>query len=297
MESKRIGTFQEYLKECRKKKMLKENVNIECDWWDNAVVEVMQDLEKACNGYLDWEMLVKYIKSKYAVLGRELPSYDDLILIEHIKDLIFQYHGDAVIVGDNTQLHSQGVVIQELAQEILDKVRAKTCPDAQAKNAAKVKLCDREPAVMVPMKEVQDVEDDAVDCLQYECRNVKTLDEYTKLLKEQVQEMKCEYYDSAVADCLAAIKKDAGSLKYDAVVQAAAWADEEDLLHYVQGKVLQVVEKISKEGKLSAKGIDKKNARATKTFLNQAIGMLCNDITADVLKIINKETGRDEKVE
>lgn len=296
--SKRIGTFKEFLKERRKQKMLKENVSIEVDWWDECIAEVMQDLQKACGGYLSWETLVKFIKSKFAVLGRELPGYDDAIIIEHIKDLIFQYHADSMISNDNTQLHSQGVVTQELAQEILDKVREKTIPNAEAKNTAKIKLYDKEPSVLVPMKEVpavQDEEDDAVDCLQYECRNVKTLDEYTSLLKEQVQTLKCEYFDGAVADCLKAIKDDAGSLKYSDVAQAAAWSDDE-LVDYVQSIVMQVIERISRQGKITAKGLDKKNARATQVFLKQAIGMLRNEITANVIQKI-KSQGENEKVE
>lgn len=45
MESKKIGTFKQFLHQQRVKKINEAKVNIECDWWDACIVEVMQELE------------------------------------------------------------------------------------------------------------------------------------------------------------------------------------------------------------------------------------------------------------
>ena len=62
MKIKRLNTFQEYLKE---QKQMNENVNIECEFWDECIAEVLQDLEDECNGCFDWTVLGDYIKTNF----------------------------------------------------------------------------------------------------------------------------------------------------------------------------------------------------------------------------------------
>lgn len=192
-KSKRIGTFKEFLKEQRQKKINEANVNIECDWWDECIVEVMQELETECDGILDWDKIISFCKQKWAILGRTLPQpeYDDHILTQHIKDLIFQFHGNSFYTDfkcdygwDNQQVHSKGLVIEELAAVILDKVREKTRPqgDPETGNPTGT-LSDREEIIMVPMKPAITIPDDGEDCyddLPFERkRPVKNFKEYT----------------------------------------------------------------------------------------------------------------------
>lgn len=59
MESKKIGTFKEFLKEQSVKKINEARVSLEIEWWDECIVEVMQILNDECNGILDYETLVK----------------------------------------------------------------------------------------------------------------------------------------------------------------------------------------------------------------------------------------------
>lgn len=134
MNSKRIGTFKEFLKEKRTQALNEANVSIECEWWEECIVEVMQKLDKDGQGYLIWDKLIKYCKEKWAILGRMLPQpeSDFSLLTAHIKDLIFQFHGNSLYADfsygdtfDNTQVHSKGIVIEELASVILDKVADK----------------------------------------------------------------------------------------------------------------------------------------------------------------------------
>ena len=132
MGSKRLGTFKEFLSQQRMKIINEANVKIECDWWDACIVEVLQELETECQGVLAWDVIINFCKQKWAILGRTLPQpeYDDNLLTQHIKDLIFQLHGGSFYTDwkcdygwDNSQVHSKGLVIEELAAVILEKVK------------------------------------------------------------------------------------------------------------------------------------------------------------------------------
>ena len=46
MESKRIGTFKQFLNEQRLKKINEARVSLEIEWWDSCIVEVMQIMKK-----------------------------------------------------------------------------------------------------------------------------------------------------------------------------------------------------------------------------------------------------------
>ena len=46
MDSKKIGTFKEFLKEQRQKKINEARVNIECDWWDDyEIAEIPNEVD------------------------------------------------------------------------------------------------------------------------------------------------------------------------------------------------------------------------------------------------------------
>lgn len=131
-------------------------------WWDECIVEVMQEIEKECQGFIVWDTIINYCKQKWAILGRQLPQpeYDDTLLTQHIKDLIFQYHGDSFYTDwkcdlgwDNQQVHSKGLVIEELAAVILEKVMEKAQPagDPGSGNITG-SLSDEEEITLVPMK-------------------------------------------------------------------------------------------------------------------------------------------------
>lgn len=134
MNSKRIGTFKEFLKEKRTQSLNEANVSIECELWEECIDEIMEELDRECNGNWEWDDIIKYCKQKWAILWRVLPQpeSDFSLLTAHIKDLIFQFHGNSLYTdfsygdtSDNTQVHSKGIVIEELAPVILDKVADK----------------------------------------------------------------------------------------------------------------------------------------------------------------------------
>ena len=193
MESKRIGTFKEFLRQQRQQK-INEAIKIECTWWDQAIIEVVQELESECNGILEWDSIINFCKDKWAILGRTLPQpeFDDNLLTQHIKDLIFQFHGNSFYTDwkcdygwDNQQIHSKGLVIEELAAVILGKVKEKTKPEGEPDTGEIAgTLSDQEKVTMVPMKPAyisDDCEDEYYDDLPFEGkRPVKTFIEYTE---------------------------------------------------------------------------------------------------------------------
>ena len=114
MKNRQIGTFKEYLKEQKQQKLNESNVKIECDFWDACVAEVLKDLEDESCGFIDWNVLGDYIKTKFAILGRTWDEYIDNLYVLEIKDLIWAHHGKSFCncTNNNAELHSKGVVVE-----------------------------------------------------------------------------------------------------------------------------------------------------------------------------------------
>lgn len=192
---------------------MNENVNIECEFWDECIAEVLQDLEEECNGCFDWTVLGDYIKTKFAILGRTFDEYIDNIYVMEIKDLIWAHHKNSFCDGtytDNAALHSKGIVVEQLAATIYDKLCEKL--DDSTSTNTKIKVADIQPA-----PEPDDICGD-LDGLPFE-RNVKTYKEYTKL-NETIQQAIKENLDVCTQYCIERIEKEVGSLDPDKIVDA-----------------------------------------------------------------------------
>lgn len=185
MERKKIENFKQYV---QNQKILKENVEIEVDWWEQCQIEVMQELERICSGVLSMDVISEYIKNKFLILGRPYSERSDNLIIMHIKDLIFQYHGDSLCNGisainDNEEIHSKGIVIEQLAKEIFDKLADKELEI----DTIKTKLSDEEP--MEPIIVSAEVDYPNENCedlpIEYESRKVKGFADYLTL-KEKI---------------------------------------------------------------------------------------------------------------
>ena len=298
MESKKIGTFKQFLHQQRVKKINEAKVNIECDWWDACIVEVMQKLQDECLGILDWNVLVKYCKNKWAILGWPFPQpeYDDNILTQHIKDLIFQFHGDSFYtdwkcdVGwDNQQVHSKGLVIEQLASVILDKVREKTNPDTGKTTGT---LYDREKTTLVPMTPVPsyDCEDEYYEDLPYESykvKPVKKFNDYTKSLNEAVGIIDCTCQEKCIKYCMDRIKEEVGSYDPDEIFNVAGQAADPKVkarlvLLYVKDMVTDYLSKEKAQfGLVDVNGY--KGKTVPKEVWDEGLDQLCKDIADDVL--------------
>ena len=232
-KSKGIGTFKQFLREQKVQKLNEARLSLEIEWWDAAQVEIMQILSDECDGYLSWDTLVKYVKNKFQILGRPDPGFEEGFLLQHIKDLIFQCHGDSQCFDgmcswgeDQSQAQALGLAIGELAKVILDKVleTIKTSDDP-IPGVTKISLVDKEPRTLVPMTEpVSDDEEDYYDELPFEKkRPVKKFNEYTKSLNETVGvgiiEASCQ--EKCIQYCLDRIKAEVGNYDPTEILKVA----------------------------------------------------------------------------
>ena len=315
MDSKRIGTFKQFLKEQSVKRINEARVSLEIDWWDSCIVEVMQIMKDECAGTLDYETLVNYVKGKFQILGRPDPGYDEGFLLQHIKDLIFQLHGDSFVCdgmcnwGDTSEIQAKGLVVSELAKVILDKVleTIKTSDDP-IPDETRVSLVDKQPRTLVPMTEpVSDEEEDYVDDLPFESHKVspvKGFNDYTKSLNETVGIIDMACQKECIQYCLDRIKEEVGSYNADEIFNVASQAADPKVkarvvLLYVKAMVIDYL--LGEKAQLAVVNTNgKKGKDIPKEVLEQGLDKLYHDIADEVLVKIAEINGlvvKDEEVE
>ena len=315
MDSKRIGTFKQFLKEQSVKRINEARVSLEIDWWDSCIVEVMQIMKDECAGTLDYETLVNYVKGKFQILGRPDPGYDEGFLLQHIKDLIFQLHGDSFVCdgmcnwGDTSEIQAKGLVVSELAKVILDKVMETIkSPDDPNPGETRVSLTDKQPRTLVPMTEpVSDEEENDMDDLPFEShkvRPVKGFNDYTKFLNETVGIIDMACQKECIQYCLDRIKEEVGSYNADEIFNVASQAADPKVkarvvLLYVKAMVIDYLS--GEKAQLAVVNTNgKKGKDIPKEVLEQGLDKLYHDIADEVLVKIAEINGlvvKDEEVE
>lgn len=308
MENKRIGTFKEFLKEQSVKKINEARVSLEIEWWDECIVEVMQDLADECNGFLDYETLVNYVKGKFQILGRPDPGYDEGFLLQHIKDLIFQLHGDSFVCdgmcnwGDTSETQAKGLVVSELAKVILDKVleTIKT-PDDPIPGETRVSLVDKAPAEEFPGENVEDL---PYEYESHKVSPVKGFRDYAKMLKESVAIIDMTSKTDCIQYCLDRVKQEVGSFDPDELFNVAGQAADPKVkarvvLLYVKAMVIDYLS--SEKAQLAVVNVNgNKGKDIPKEVLEQGLDKLYHDIADEVLVKIAEINGlvvEDEEVE
>lgn len=312
MDSKKIGTFKQFLKQQRQRKLNETKLHVECEWWDTCIVEVMQELETECQGFLVWETIIKYCQEKWIVLGRSLPlpEDEDNLLTQHIKDLIFQFHGNSFYTDwkcdygwDNQQVHSKGLVIEELAAVILEKVREKAKPQGETETDNLTgTLSDKEEIKMVPMKPAQsdNCEDEYCEDLPYEyeshkVRPVKGFEDFTKKLNETVAILDCDCEAECISYCMDRVKEEVGSYDPDNLLLMAAQTADPKIkarlvLHYVKKMVMDfMTQEKALLGLVDVNG--NKGKTIPKDVLKQGLDILFHDIADEVLVKIAEING------
>ena len=306
MESKKIGTFKEFLKEQSVKKINEARVSLEVDWWDEGIVEVMQILNDECNGILDYETLVNYVKGKFQILGRPEPGYDEGFLLQHIKDLIFQLHGDSFVCdgmcnwGDTSETQAKGLVVSELAKVILDKVMETIkSPDDPTPGETRVSLVDKQTRTLVPMTEpVSDEEEDYMDDLPFESHKVspvKGFNDYTKSLNETVGIIEISCQDKCINYCLDRIQKEVGSYNADEIFNVASQTVDPRVkarivLLYVKQMVIDYLS--GEKAQLGVVNVNgNKGKDIPKDILEKGLDQLYQDIADEVLVKIAEING------
>ena len=299
MDSKRIGTFKQFLNEQRQRKINEARVSLEIEWWDECIVEVMQDLADECNGFLDYETLVKFVKNKFSVLGRPDPGYPEVMLQQHIKDLIYSHHWSSNVFDgmcsweeDQSQVQALGLAIGELAKVILDKVMETIkSPDDPTPGETRVSLVDKQPRTLVPMTEpVSHEEEDYMDDLPFESHKVspvKGFNDYTKSLNETVGIIDMACQKECINYCLDRIKEEVGSYNADEIFNVASQVVDPRVkarivLLYVKDMVIDYLS--SEKAQLAVVNTNgKKGKDIPKEALEKGLDVLYHDIADEVL--------------
>lgn len=315
MGSKRIGTFKQFLKEQSVKKINEARVSLEVDWWDECIVEVMQIMKDECAGTLDYETLVSYVKGKFQIIGRPDPGYDEGFLLQHIKDLIFQLHGDSFVCdgmcnwGDTSEIQAKGLVVSELAKVILDKViETIKSPDDPTSGETRVSLVDKQPRTLVPMTEpVSDEEEEYMDDLPFESHKVspvKGFNDYSKYLNETVGIIDMACQKECINYCLDRIKEEVGNYNADEIFNVASQTVDPKVkarivLLYVKDMVIDYLS--GEKAQLGVVNVNgNKGKDIPKDILEKGLDQLYQDIADEVLVKIAEINGlvvKDEEVE
>lgn len=299
MESKKIGTFKQFLKEQRVKKINEARVSLEVDWWDECILEIEDALKASCNGILDYETLVNYVNGKFQILGRPDPGYDEGFLLQHIKDLIFQLHGDSFVCdgmcswGDTSEIQAKGLVVSELAKVILDKVMDTIkSPDDSIPGETRVSVVDKVPAEEFPGENVEDL---PYEYESHKVSPVKGFKDYAKMLKESVAIIDMTSKTDCIQYCLDRVKQEVGSYNPDEIFNVAGQAADPKVkarmvLLYVKEMVFDYLSK--QKAKLcwvDARG--KKGKDIPEDIMEKGLDQLYQDIADEVLVKIAEING------
>ena len=300
MESKKIGTFKQFLKEQSIKKINEARVSLEIEWWDECIVEVMQDLADECNGFLDYETLVKFVKNKFSVLGRPDPGYPEVMLQQHIKDLIYSHHWSSNVFDgmcsweeDQSQVQALGLAIGDLAKVILDKVldTIKTSDDP-IPGETRVSLVDKVPAEEFPGENVEDL---PIEYESHKVSPVKGFNDYTKSLNETVGIIEISCQDKCINYCLDRIQKEVGSYNADEIFNVASQTVDPRVkarivLLYVKQMVIDYLS--GEKAQLGVVNVNgNKGKDIPKDILEKGLDQLYQDIADEVLVKIAEING------
>ena len=306
MNSKRLGTFREFLKQQRIKQLKEQKVTLEIEWWDDCILEVKKDLEDECNGFLDYDNLLSFVKNKYKILGREEPGYEEELLLQHIKDLIFQHHWDSLVFdgkcsyGDNSaEIQALGLAVSQLAKEILDKVldTIKTSDDP-VPGTTSIGVVDNNP--------VEDCGDEYFEDLPigYENKVVMGMGKYTKMIKEAKQQFRLTKQEKLINHTLKKIEQEAGSLDLEAIAKKVVdkygiFPEKEGhtmFSKYIKNIVLDYIDKKNLIQTLVTKGEDIYIPVNTADGIYDLFANMVTDEIIDFLTDNNKKEGEDEEV-
>ena len=240
-------------------------------------------------------------------MGRPDPGYPEVMLQQHIKDLIYSHHWSSNVFDgmcsweeDQSQVQALGLAIGELAKVILDKVleTIKTSDDP-IPGVTKINLTDKEPRTLVPMTEpVSDEEENDMDDLPFEShkvRPVKGFNEYSKYLNETVGIIDMACQKECINYCLDRIKEEVGSFDPDELFNVAGQAADPKVkarvvLLYVKAMVIDYLS--SEKAQLAMVNVNgNKGKDIPKEVLEQGLDKLYHDIADEVLVKIAEING------
>lgn len=267
-----------------KRELNETKFSLEIEWWDQAVEEVIQDIQAAIPA-LTWNNLCEYVKTREIILGIE-HTYDvlpEVLIADYIKQLIWNHHGDSFFTDGNSfglhkaTLHAQGLAISELSQVIMKKLQEMMGLASDTQNPGGV-LQDKEQP------------DDECFC-ESKNRRIKTFKQYVAESFLVVP----KNYQELLQTCINTIKTQCGSLKWEDVLKVAS-ANPTDiakdtLVHSYMYKL--IVDVILEQGEYNVTLQDEDEGMAENEVVVQGTKAIADSITDEIFGRIKE--GKDEK--
>ena len=281
-KTQRIGTFAEFSK-VKNKRPIKENneVAIDVPFYQDAIESVLGDLYSIAGDPIDWSTLIDYIKVKYLILNREVIGTGEDLIIAHVRDLLFQRYGDTILggdcgclTGDTAAIGAKTLVISQLASDILHQVRVNAGLESEPEPK-------QDPQ---PLSKVSLDYDYGYDDLPFEQHHVAGFQDFTKILKENVNRISLQDDGKALDYCLNKIESVAGSTKLDDILKVAKKEGYQDLKGYLLG----VVDGYLKTTTIELNGKSLKERGDEKPVLKVAKKLYAHEITKELFDRIQK---------
>ena len=301
---RRLPSFREY---CKAEKRIKENasanIKVEVDWWDDCICTVLNQLrEVAGEDIIDWGLLVDYCRARLLVLGREVPSYIEDIVLSTIKDLVLQNFGSVLFSADSitnsfkeAELGTRILVVSQIADEILHQVKVESGLEVE------------------PTPQIEDPKTVASVSLDTDCYGDEELPfehktqllhlnpnknkvwgfkEYGEKINETYCHLQMDHYNTVVEKCLKDLEpqQEAGVLNYDKVLKRAKKEiDEKDDDKCIYKFIAKLAKEHMADEQVTIEGIDTSDITFEKIeVLKAAQNLFIYNIVQDIKGRIGK---------
>lgn len=268
---RRLPSFQEY---CKKEKSLKENaaanIKVEIDWWQECIDTILEQLRMVSGGgdNIDWGLLVDYCRARLLVLGREVPSFVEDIVLSTIKDLVLQYYGTVLFNSDNitnsykeAELGTRILVVSQISDEILHQVKLA----AGLEFEPKPQIEDPKTVASVSLdndcycEELPFEHKTILKYLNPNPNNVVGFENFNCAIKEAYCNIQMLQYNTVLEKCLKDLEpqQEDGILNYKKVLKRAkSEIDEKDNNKCLYKFLKKLAKKHMKNEQISVEGID-----------------------------------------
>ena len=271
---KRLDTFREF---CQGKQKTNEetNIQVEIDWWDDAISIVMNQLRETAGNPIDWAVLLEYCRAKWMVLGREIPIIVEELILEHIRELVFQNYGESLLHGEdlstyssqkNVSLGTKILVVAQLSDTILRQVKVEAGIISDSKS-------EESPRTVASVSlDSGNYEGDEVP---FEKRKpiVIGFDDYAKAVNETFYHLQCDQFNSVLDKCLRDLEsaqKD-GVIDYDKVLKSAKKETHgKDDKYCIDTYLTNLVREHMKDVKITIDGVDVREVPRSKVNILKA---------------------------
>ena len=281
-KKERIPSYKGYRQRLKEEKAA--NIKVEVGWWDEAKTRIMNELHLVVGTPILWEHLLDYCRAKNMVLGREIPMFVDEMVVQHIRDLIFQFYGSTLFCGENlsgssyrsAELGAKTLVISQLGDEILHQVKLEAG------------LIFEEPDIVEDPQTVAAValgtDYGADDDIPFEKHYVCPFEKFNQLVEETYCHLQFDHYNTVIDKCLKDLEDVAPGLDYDKVLKAAKKeANGKNNDDIIDKYLTKMARGHMKNEQIIIQGVELSNPNQVRV-LNAAKSLFINSMVKDIKK-------------